>query len=102
MFCRIRAANRTIVEEFPDTIDSSLITSTDVTYEFTHPSPQRTIERGDFIYIEYPSGGDASNYLRIKLCDTDKADAEASCLVTFDGVNEVINIDKDAGYIVTV
>ena len=102
VFCRIRAANRTIVEEFPDTLDSSLITSTDVTYEFTHPSPQRTIERGDFIYIEYPSGGDASNYLRIKLCDTDKADGEASCLVTFDGVNEVINIDKDAGYIVSV
>ena len=102
VFCRIRAANRTIVEEFPDTVDSSLISLTDVTYEFTHPSPQRTIERGDFIYIEYPSGGDASNYLRIKLCDTDKADGEASILVTFDGVNEVINIDKDAGFIVSV
>lgn len=102
VFCRIRAANRTMVEEFPDTIDSSLITSTDVTYEFSHSSPQRTIERGDFIYIEYPSGGDASNYLRIKLCDTDKADGEASILVTFDGVNEVLNLDKDPAYIVGV
>lgn len=101
VFCRIRASNRTIVEEFPDTIDSSLITETDVTYEFTHSSPQRDIERGDFIYIEYPSGGDTSNYLRIKLSDTDKADGEASCLVTFDGVNEVINIDKDCALIVS-
>jgi hypothetical protein len=102
VFCRIRSGNRTIVEEFPDTIDSSLISTTDVTYEFTHPSPARTIERGDFIYIEYPSGGDATNFLRIKLCDTDKADGEASCLVTFDGVNEVINIDKDPSFIVSI
>ena len=102
VFCRIRSSNRSIVEEFPDMLDSSVITTTDVTYEFTHPSPGHIIERGDFIYIEYPSGGDVDNFLEIKICETDKADGEASCLVTYDGANEVINFDKDAGFIVSI
>ncbi len=102
VFCRIRSSTRAIVEEFPDTLDSSFVTDADVTYEFTHPSPGHVIERGDFIYIEYPSGGDADNYLEIKICEIDKVDGEASCLVTYDGANEVINFDADAGFIVSI
>jgi hypothetical protein len=102
VLCRIRSRNATIVEEFPDTIDSSLITDDDITYEFNHYAPIHTIERGDFIYIEYPSGGDFDNYIRVKITERDEADGEASCLVTYDGANEVINIDKDPAFIVSI
>lgn len=102
VFLRIRSGNRNIVEEFPDIIDASLIINEDITYEFTHDNPIHTIERGDFIYLEYPAGGNINNYIRIKITETDKADGEASCLVTYDGLNEIINVDKDPGFIISV
>ena len=102
VYCRIRSKNATIVEESPDRIDASQITNDNVTYEWTHDTPGHTIERGDFIYLEYPSGGDNSNFIEILLCDTDMADGEASCLVTYDGANEVILFDKDPGFIISV
>jgi hypothetical protein len=102
IFCRIRNSKATIVEDFPDPIDSSFLTGDDITFEFNHHAPMRTIERGDFIYIEYPSGGDFENFVRVKITERDEADGEASCLVTFDGANEVINLDKDPAFIVSV
>lgn len=95
IYCRIRSLNGTIVEEFQNTVDASAIDNVGDTYQFDHNAPQRDIEKDDIIYIEYPTGGDPNNYIRIQLCATDKADTSLSCLATDDGANTIRNIDKD-------
>jgi len=97
MYCRIRAANGTIVEQFSNTFDSAGLTNSDTIVPFTIATPNRTIEAKDVIYIEYPEGGDPGNYVRIKISNTDKADSAASCLSTDDGAKNIVNVDKDPG-----
>lgn len=95
LYCRIRAANGTIVEQFENTVNASAIDNVGDTYTFNHSAPQRDIEKGDIIYIEFPDGGDPNNYLRIQIANIDKADGALSCLATDDGANTIKNIDKD-------
>lgn len=102
IYCRIRSANGTIVEEFQNTVDASSIDNDGDDYTFTHTAPQHDIEKNDIIYIEYPDGGDPNNYLRIKLAASDKADGSLSCLATDDGANTIKNIDKDLAAIVYI
>ena len=98
MYCRIRSANGTIVEQFSNTFDSAGLTNSDTVVPFTIATPNRTIEAKDVIYIEYPEGGDPGNYVRIKISNTDKADSAASCLSTDDGAKNIVNVDKDPGF----
>lgn len=102
LYCRIRSPNGTIVEEFQNTIDSANITNTGANYVFNHAAPMHDIEVNDIIYIEFPSGGNPTDYLRVKLCATDKSDGALSCLATDDGANTIKNIDKDLGGIVYI
>lgn len=85
IYLRIRSRNGTIMEEFPITYDASNMDNNGATYVFTHPMPVHTIERDDYILVEYPNGGTAANYVRIQISETDKADGPDSCLVTDDG-----------------
>lgn len=102
VYCRIRSANGTVVEEFPTTVDSAGIDNNGDDYDFIHTSPQHDIESGDIIYLEYPEGGNPQNYLRIKIAGSDKADSTLSVLATDDGANTIKNIDKDLGGIVYI
>jgi hypothetical protein len=95
IYCRIRSANGTIVEEFTTTVDSAALTNVDVVKTYEIATPQRTIEKGDILYIEFPEGGDPANYLRVKITNTDKADGAMTCLVTDDGAKTSANVDKD-------
>lgn len=95
IYCRIRSVNGTIVEQFTNTVDSATLTNVDAVKDFNIATPQRTIEKGDILYIEFPEGGDPSNYLRTKITLSDKADSAATCLVTDDGNNTIANVDKD-------
>ena len=95
IYCRIRASNGTIVEEFQNTVDASAIDNIGDTYQFNHAAPSRTIEKDDIIYIEYPEGGDPNNYVRVQLAASDKSDGSLSCLASDDGANTIRNIDKD-------
>jgi len=95
IYCRVRSSNGTVVEQFTTTVDSASLTNVDVVKTFTIATPQRTIEKGDVLYIEFPEGGDPANYLRIKITNSDKADGAMTCLVTDDGAKTYANIDKD-------
>jgi hypothetical protein len=97
IYCRIRSANGTIVEQFSNTVDSASLTNVDSVQTFNITTPNHTIEAKDVLYIEYPDGGDPGNYVRIKITNTDKADSAATCLVTDDGAKTIANVDKDAG-----
>jgi len=102
IYCRIRSANGTIVEQLSyagnSAYDSANLTNSEATIQFNQTSPQRTIEAKDVLYLEYPDGGDPGNYVRIKITNTDKADTAATCLVTDDGAKTIANVDKDAGF----
>lgn len=102
VYCRIRRANGTIVEQFPNTIDSANVDNNGDTYVFTNLSPQHTIERDDIIYIEFPEGGDPSNYLRIRIAGSDKADSTLSVLATDDNANTIKNIHKDLAGVIYI
>lgn len=102
VYCRIRSSNGTIVEEFQNTIDASSIDNNGDTYVFNHAAPQRDIEIGDIIYIEFPEGGNPQNYLRVQLTGSDKADGTLSVLATDDGANTIKNIDKDLAGIIYI
>lgn len=102
IYCRVRSANGTIVEQFPTTVDSASINNEDVVKTFTIDTPQRTIEKGDILYIEFPEGGDPENYLRVKITNSDKGDSAMTCLVTDDGKNTIVNIDKDLACVIYV
>lgn len=97
IYVRIRDYIGNIVEEFVGTVDSANVTENDTVYEWNHPNPQHKIEKTDSIYIEYPTGGNSTDYIRIKICNSDKADGENSILVTHDGSVEARNLDKDLG-----
>lgn len=101
IYIRIRASNGTIVDEFPSMLDSAVITNVNTEYTFTHLKPNRTIETGDIIYIEYPQGGDVSNYLRVAI-SADKADGPNSCLCTDDGAATIKNLNKDLAAVVWI
>ncbi len=98
IYCRIRAANGTIVEQFSNTVDSASLTNVDSVQTFNITTPQHTVEAKDVLYIEYPEGGDPGNYVRIKVTLTDKADTAATCLATDDGAKTITNVDKDASF----
>lgn len=102
IYCRIRSANGTIVEQFTETVDSASLTNADVVKTYTIDTPQRTIEKGDILYIEFPEGGDPQNYLRIKITNSDKGDGAMTCLATDDGKNTIVNIDKDLACVLYV
>jgi hypothetical protein len=97
IYCRIRSANGTIVEQSPETFDVAGLTNVDTTVPFNIPNPQHSIEAKDCLFLEYPEGGDPGNYVRIKVTLGDKADTAATCLVTDDNAHLIMNVDKDAG-----
>lgn len=102
IYCRIRDANGTIVEQFSNTVDSSILNNEDSNHTFLQPSPQRTVQLKDILYIEYPEGGSPDNYVRIKISNTDKADGASSCLSTDDGAKTITNVDKDPAYTIYI
>jgi hypothetical protein len=95
IYCRIRSANGTIVEQFSNTVDSASLTNVDSVQTFNITTPNHTIEAKDVLYIEYPDGGDPGNYVRIKITNTEKSDGASTCLVTDDGAKTIANVDKD-------
>lgn len=102
IYIRIRSKNGTIVEQFPTTYDASNMNNNGTTYIFDHPSPSRTIERDDLILLEYPNGGTAVNYVRIRVTAADAADGPDSCLVTDDGATLAKNPAIDAAFDVDI
>ena len=98
VYCRIRSPNGSIVEEFSNPYNSNALTTSEYTHSFLLDSPQHSIEAKDILYVEYPEGGDPSNYIRFKISGIDKADSAASCLATDDGAKTIVNVDKDAAY----
>ncbi len=84
---RIYDKTNTVVQEFDNTRDASTFTANDETYEFDCLSPNRVLQEGDRISIDFWGSGivvDTVNYLRIKIADKDEADSTATCLFISD------------------
>ncbi len=83
-----------LVDSFDTTLAVNALDGNNTEYVFDRDNPQRTLQEGDRISIDWTGGdGDTANYIRIEITEQDKVDSTATCLFISDD-NEIIEVNE--------
>lgn len=97
---RIRDINYNIVAELGTTA-ASIITNSDQTIPVSFPNNMRQLRKGDHLSIEY-AGSSQTDFLRLKVSQTDELDTDNTVLFVYDGNAYIYDPFADFGGHVSV
>lgn len=96
----IRDKNYSLVTTL-GTIDITTVQANDLNFPLSFPYNLRDLQVGDHLSIEY-DGNDQTNYLRVKVSQTEKIDGALTRLFVFDGFSYIFDDWGDFGANISV